>query len=209
MKYSGVEINDISSTREKIFYASIELFATKGFAATSMRDIADAVGIKPASIYNHFSSKEVILDELIDFVNITMFAYYNRVREMLISTSCLKEVLDCLFLELEVVYDITIYYGVALLSSEQFKNDKARDALYDVYMKAGVDFMTETFADCVAKGWAKTIDATACATFIMSSVFTWTLARVHEDKGNSIGYSPSDTFLKLKLFLLDALKLPE
>lgn len=41
------------------------MFNLKGFAAVSMRDIAKEVGIKPASIYHHFSSKQEILSEII------------------------------------------------------------------------------------------------------------------------------------------------
>ncbi|KUP25814.1 TetR/AcrR family transcriptional regulator [Paenibacillus sp. DMB5] len=40
--------------------AAFKLFALKGYEATTMRDIANEVGIKPASIYHHYESKEAI-----------------------------------------------------------------------------------------------------------------------------------------------------
>lgn len=40
---------------------ALEMFATRGYDGTSIRDIASAVGIKGASMYHHFSSKEEIL----------------------------------------------------------------------------------------------------------------------------------------------------
>lgn len=40
------------------------MFATRGFAGTSIRDIAHEVGIQGASMYNHFASKEEILWDL-------------------------------------------------------------------------------------------------------------------------------------------------
>ncbi len=52
-------------SRECILDAAFALFSTKGFAETSMRDIADAVGIKAASLYNHFSGKQELFDALI------------------------------------------------------------------------------------------------------------------------------------------------
>ena len=51
--------------REKILRTSIDLFAQKGFGTVTTREIAAAVGIKAASIYNHFPSKEAILDEIV------------------------------------------------------------------------------------------------------------------------------------------------
>ncbi len=52
-------------TREKILIVATRLFARKGFAGTSMDEIADEVGIKKASLYHHFASKHEIYDELI------------------------------------------------------------------------------------------------------------------------------------------------
>jgi AcrR family transcriptional regulator len=42
-----------------------ELFAQKGFRATTVREIADAAGILSGSIYHHFDSKESIGDEIL------------------------------------------------------------------------------------------------------------------------------------------------
>jgi AcrR family transcriptional regulator len=42
------------------------LFTTQGYEATSMREIADALGIKKASLYYHFSGKQDIVRSLFD-----------------------------------------------------------------------------------------------------------------------------------------------
>ncbi len=47
--------------RAEIFDAAVALFRRYGYDGTSMRDIAQAVGVMPASIYYHFPSKESLL----------------------------------------------------------------------------------------------------------------------------------------------------
>ncbi len=55
-------------TDARILVESIQLFARRGYAGTSMREIAAAVGIQPASIYSHFGSKQQILADALDDV---------------------------------------------------------------------------------------------------------------------------------------------
>lgn len=54
---------DRAGTRKRILDAAIEMFATHGFEACSVRDLAKAVGIKAPGLYSHFPSKEAILTE--------------------------------------------------------------------------------------------------------------------------------------------------
>ena len=55
------------SNKEKIFDVSIDLFSKHGYDGVSIRQIAKEVGIKESSIYNHYKSKESILDEILDY----------------------------------------------------------------------------------------------------------------------------------------------
>lgn len=52
-------------TRERLLTAALELFAQKGFAATTVREIAEAVGIRDSAIYAHFEGKQQIFDALL------------------------------------------------------------------------------------------------------------------------------------------------
>jgi AcrR family transcriptional regulator len=53
-------LSDASITRDRILDTAEALFAERGLAATPVRDIAAAVGLTPASLYNHFSGKEAL-----------------------------------------------------------------------------------------------------------------------------------------------------
>jgi AcrR family transcriptional regulator len=54
-----------STAREEILDAAAELFTKIGYAGTSTRRIADAVGMRQASLYHHFATKDDILDALL------------------------------------------------------------------------------------------------------------------------------------------------
>lgn len=54
-----------SKTKEKILKTSLKLFSDKGFKATTVRDIAGAMGVKQSALYNHFKNKDEILETLV------------------------------------------------------------------------------------------------------------------------------------------------
>jgi AcrR family transcriptional regulator len=54
-----------ASKKELIVQKAASMFREKGFPATSMRDLAESVGIEAASLYNHIQSKSEILHQII------------------------------------------------------------------------------------------------------------------------------------------------
>ena len=52
--------------KEKILSCAAKMFAEKGFTETSIRELATAVGLKGSSIYNHFPSKNTILEHMLE-----------------------------------------------------------------------------------------------------------------------------------------------
>lgn len=56
------------NTKQEILKVSLDLFSTQGYEATSVSQIAEAVGIRKASLYSHFACKQEILDSLLQTV---------------------------------------------------------------------------------------------------------------------------------------------
>lgn len=55
--------------KKEIILATLELAANKGLGNVSMNMIADKVGIKKPSLYNHFSSKEELVEVMYQFLS--------------------------------------------------------------------------------------------------------------------------------------------
>jgi TetR/AcrR family transcriptional regulator, cholesterol catabolism regulator len=65
-----------SERRTEMVELAGDLFAEKGFRATTVREIADAAGILSGSLYHHFDSKESIADEILSsFLNEVLADY--------------------------------------------------------------------------------------------------------------------------------------
>ncbi len=59
-------IADVSSKDEEIFAKAVRIFREKGYHATSMQNIADAVGLQKGSLYHYISSKEELLFKIFE-----------------------------------------------------------------------------------------------------------------------------------------------
>lgn len=57
------------NTKEKILEEALKLFARSGYIGTSMNDIASQLGVTKAALYKHYSSKQEILDSIVERMN--------------------------------------------------------------------------------------------------------------------------------------------
>lgn len=61
-------MDGMDGTKWKIFCCAVHNFAETDYTAMSMRQIAESVGIRASSIYNHFESKEAILQRMYKYI---------------------------------------------------------------------------------------------------------------------------------------------
>ncbi|MEV6110670.1 TetR/AcrR family transcriptional regulator [Streptomyces sp. NPDC051940] len=133
-----------SARRSELLAIAAEMFATRGYAQTTVRDIADEAGILSGSLYHHFSSKEAMLTELLqDFLGGLRERFVRIVEE----GDSPKEILDSLIRSsFDAIHETP--HAVALYQKES-------SYLATV---AGFDFVAETSRD-IEGVWLGVLDA--------------------------------------------------
>lgn len=124
-------------TKKRILKSALNLFSTKGYEMTSIRDIAIEVNIKAPSIYAYYSSKEALFVSVCDFVmeNYVIFirSHSSTISHLSIENKlyALLKSLNDYFYENELGHFINRYF---ILPPDPFK-----EVLLQQYIKSEVE----------------------------------------------------------------------
>lgn len=132
-----------TDNKQKIFDVSIDLFSRFGYEGVSIRQIASNVGIKESSIYNHYNSKESILDSILNY-------YIERMLAQDIP-------LDDASANLDIGFDHFYQMGLNAFAM-QLKDEKmskiTRIILIESYHNERInDFLKKSILEDAIKGW--------------------------------------------------------
>lgn len=123
------------NTKQKILEAALDLFSVWGYEATSISQIAGAVGIRKASLYSHYAGKHEILDALVEYVmeqydRHSIFANadwddpgFTKDKTALCAATAIRMILGQIGY---IVHDPLICRSRKLLTIEQFRNQELR-----------------------------------------------------------------------------------
>lgn len=100
--------------KEEIINTAAKLFKERGYSAVTMRDLASAMGIKAASLYNHIKSKQEILKEII----ISLAEEFTQGLELIqqSKTSSIEKIEEVVKLHVTITSQNT--YGMASLNND-------------------------------------------------------------------------------------------
>ena len=127
----------MGSRREIIYQQAANLFRKKGYNATSMQDIADAVGIKPSSIYNHVPSKQAILSGLLIGIADLFVQGMGEIKDSSLNPVEKLEYLISLHVRLTIEHTdaIGLIVGEWIHLEDKSKYLKMRDSYEDAFKK--------------------------------------------------------------------------
>lgn len=130
--------------KDEILRTAARLFSERGYSAVSMRDLAEALGIKAASLYNHISSKHELLSKIVISV---AEEYTSGMNEIISSKSGTVEKLNKV---IDLHVKITIKHSRALFSlNNDWMHLKEPDLQYFLDMRSGYE---ENFRKILIQG---------------------------------------------------------
>lgn len=136
-----------TETPARILQAADELFTARGFAAVSVRDVAQAAGVNKALVFYHFQSKEALFEKVLEL-------YYARHTEALASVLAaegdlrerLHNVLDAYldFIEDNLRYPALVQREIASGSDVRAPIQRGQAMLYEWFERTFAGFSSET-----------------------------------------------------------------
>jgi len=194
-------------TKTKILDTATELFALNGFEAVSMKDIAQGVGIKAASIYYYYEGKEALLSDILSRFEKNYRQYLSWLSAANKSATTLEEVMDNMFnREFLEMLDPAGCLGMSLVIREQHKNNIVRSLAFELFYEESIIVLKADFDKLVSNDIIPPADTATISMLLMCCVLMGNDIRLHEYKGFPMPFLQcSDFFKSIKIHLSNAL----
>jgi len=161
-----------NSTKSKILKHSLKLFSSKGFKATTVRDIAATINIKQSALYNHFKNKDEILETLIKELTSSAIVklFDNK------DTSELHKEGKNILMSIGTTFKLLSFDGqnealFKLLMQELFKNDKIREIYNEYFYQENVKKLSGILFAMMQEDIIKSSDPLLLANEFFSPLF--------------------------------------
>jgi AcrR family transcriptional regulator len=167
----------MNRTKRRIFDISMELFAKKGYDATSIEEITSVVGIAKGTLYYHFSSKEEILDFLIaDGMKLLEHSLELKSK---IANTFEEKIHAIILVEIKVVerYESLINLVMNEFCGDSKRNEKCRNCVYEC-----VNVIEKVLKDGINNGDIKECDTRAIAFEIFGIICSGVMLRFENNK---------------------------
>lgn len=170
-------------TKQRILDKALELFSAQGYDAVSMGEIAEAVGMKAPSLYNHFPSKQAIFDAIVastaarydaDTERLSVHVH-NAQRDVPVFTEITE---DALFEKVRQIFvyslhDETIGRFRRMMTIEQFRSPELAALYSKRYVQRLVTYHAGIFRALIASGEITPEDPDALAMMYVAPVLTF------------------------------------
>lgn len=169
-------------TRQKILDKALELFSTRGYDSVSVGEIANAVGIKAPSLYNHFSRKQAIFDAIVESTAAQYEADTDKIdihvqdvkQDIPIFTEITE---DALFEKVRQIFEYSLHNETIsrfrrMMTIEQFRSPELAALYSQRYVSRILDYHAGIFRALIATGEIQVGEPDALAMMYVAPVLT-------------------------------------
>jgi len=161
-----------SKTKEKILKVSLKLFSAKGYKATTVRDIAGAMGVKQSALYNHFKNKDEILETLISDLTSSAIVTLFDDRDAQEAKNQGKALLASIGTTFKLLgFDGQNEALYKLLMQEIFRNERIREIYNEHFYQENVKKLSGLFFGMMQEELIKSSDPLLLANEFFSPLF--------------------------------------
>ena len=198
-----------NETKNRILNSATELFALKGFAAVTMRDIASTVGIKTCSIYYFYESKEAIIEDVLSRFEKGYRDYFIWLTENNKKADSLEALMDNFFnKEFLEVRNPMANFGMSLAIKEQHNNEAARKCVFELLYDFSIKCIQKDIDRLIEKGAIPSTNSKIIATMFMFFVITCNDFMVHEYNGMKTPLDAAGIYSELRKMMTSMLSVP-
>jgi len=173
-------------TRERLFEIALRLFGQRGYGSVSIREICRQAGIRESSFYNHYPSKQALLDRVLEEIGAHMRSprLLERQDELWARMGLEPLLVGGIELFLEAWKNVRLQHLWVVLSHEQYRN-AAVSALMAGEQEYRIARTAEMFTALMDGGRMRPGDARALAALYVHAVASMKLEYVralHHDQ---------------------------
>lgn len=170
------------NTKQKIIETALTLFSERGYDAVSVGEIAEAVGIKAPSLYNHYPSKQAIFDAIVETTAVQYEKDTGRIDIHVQRAAADIPMLmtigeEELFEKVRQIFDYSLHNDNIrkfrkMMTIEQFRSPSLGELYTRRFSERLVDYHAEIFRNLIAAGVIYGGDTNALALMYVAPVIT-------------------------------------
>lgn len=158
-------------TKRAIFDNAIMLFMKNGYENVTVRDIAESAGIRQSALYNHFSSKQNILDTIYEFFIHYFLADRPDIESLndVIQNGSLLDIIKSVRYDFEAGYIEQTLIEISILAFQrQGIDEQARYLIKTLMIDDGIAYVEAVLNKAVAMGRIAPLDTRVISVLIIS-----------------------------------------
>ena len=149
-------------TKQRILDKALELFSANGYDFVSMGEIAEAVGIRAPSLYNHYSGKQAIFDAIVETAAVQYEEYTDKIdihvqdstQDIPVFTEITE---DGLVEKVRQIFDYSLHNNTIsrfrrMMTIEQFRSPELSELYTKRYVERIVSYHAGIFRSLITQG---------------------------------------------------------